>query len=591
VWYHFFISKGVGDVFFAMLITDQLAPAIVSAGMFLLILMLMYTLMRRVTGDLLVSMMVMTLITSAFIYTWDKTLFGPWGDFAKQHLTTGGLYLGCVWACWMQMHVGNRRGWALLTAAAYMGLALMRPQFIFMMTISIAVIAGLAVARRRTDALLPYVGVGLAGIAVSAAVHVLNYLMTGLGEVTPFRLFWRFADQEKLSHWISPFLGLELELGSSPEMGGLHMPDFHTYALGDLIYIIFKLNYLSDFLLLHGLPIAFVLVVGFVLLCLGRLPKLPAAFWDGVAVMLSITVATAAAFLTLNQVVSMFRFTVFSVFVVMTLPTLVLFTVRCLVRRHRVLYAAVGLAGSLVAAASVHANIKQVDSNQIRQQFSYAGGFFTIADAYDAQGYLWRPGRAMCEHRPADADIWYMTVLSDAVVMPHCEVDTFFSFAMGKDWHRILFEPPEVARAILQKMNLNYFMFNNPVATFDVLPFAPLFKPETMDKYFSIVWTDGSAYLLTWKEQRAEPPKDQAQPPKRKRGRKRAVKIAPPSAEAQQMAIFIEQYKKSVLKGQERADFADMYRQLGDIYRDFKANGSHWPVKVNPAVPHPRGWQ
>ena len=103
-----------------------------------------------------------------------------------------------------------------LAATAFVGLVLLRIQFAAIALILLGIVALFEyLAGDRENAktrILPAVAVLLAAIALL----VTNYAIAGLFEITPFRTFWRFADQERFAQWVSPFLMLLLELGSSP---------------------------------------------------------------------------------------------------------------------------------------------------------------------------------------------------------------------------------------------------------------------------------------------------------------------------------------------------------------------------------------
>ena len=586
VWYHFFISKGVGDIFFAMILTDPLGPVVPSAAMFVLSLTVLYCILMRMTSDVIVALLAITMVAASFIFTNDSVLgLGTWGEFAKQHVITTGLYMGCLWACWMQLNVpkAGRKHWAILTALAYMGLVLMRPQFFFMMSISLGVIGIMALLKRRFDAIVPYVAVGLAGIAVAVGLHVINYAITGIAEVTPFRLFWPYADQEKLSHWISPFLGLVLELGSSPDMGGLSPPDFHHFRVGKLITAMFRLRTLRYYLAMMGVPLIVVtLVLGRMLLARRRLPPVSPAFWEGLGVMLAIMAASGTAFMMLNQVISMYRFMIFMGFVVLSIPALVFFLVRRLAFDKPQVRAVVAIAAMCVAGGAIHRQIRDVGDSELHHQVAFTLGLSTVADDYKAFAAHWAPGKAICEHRPKDAPIYYFTVVDEHFMAPHCLFQTFFSYSMGTGWDKVMFETPEIAKAALQAQGINYFAINSNVATFDPVVYAPLLRPETLDRYFSIVWSENGAYLLTWKQKDAAPPTDK---------KARTAWDAQKAQSDKQFAQLVAAYRGSIAKAQDYADFKEMYHQLDDVYAGFEERGGQWPVGLNPKVPHPRGWQ
>jgi hypothetical protein len=82
---------------------------------------------------------------------------------------------------------------------------------------------------------------------------------------------------------------------------------------------------------------------------------------------------------------------------------------------------------------------------------------------------------------------------------PDCELESFVSFSLRRDWHVVIFESPDRARTALQQQGLNYFLIDlDSVPILDVIQHAPLFQPGTIEKYFQVRWQQGNALLLTW---------------------------------------------------------------------------------------------
>ena len=83
---------------------------------------------------------------------------------------------------------------------------------------------------------------------------------------------------------------------------------------------------------------------------------------------------------------------------------------------------------------------------------------------------------------------------------PGCELESFMSFSLGRDYHEILFESPERARSALQQQGLNYFLFDLGNDTFglDILQHSPLFQPGNIEKHLQVRWCRNNVFLLTW---------------------------------------------------------------------------------------------
>lgn len=100
VWYHFFLSKGDVLYFLAMLLTDPLAPQLVTAGFVMCAACIIYALLRRVTPDGQLPMIGMLLFVAFFIYTpgpYEFMIEGGWGDLEKEHELTAVTLLALIW--------------------------------------------------------------------------------------------------------------------------------------------------------------------------------------------------------------------------------------------------------------------------------------------------------------------------------------------------------------------------------------------------------------------------------------------------------------------------------------------------------------
>jgi hypothetical protein len=62
----------------------------------------------------------------------------------------------------------------------------------------------------------------------------------------------------------------------------------------------------------------------------------------------------------------------------------------------------------------------------------------------------------------------------------------------------VFFGPPDLARDILQRESLNYFLISRELGIRDVRAGVGLFAPDNIGNYLGVKWTDGTTYLLTW---------------------------------------------------------------------------------------------
>jgi hypothetical protein len=110
------------------------------------------------------------------------------------------------------------------------------------------------------------------------------------------------------------------------------------------------------------------------------------------------------------------------------------------------------------------------------------------------------PGvQAAMKHVEQGARVWSTNVGSHCAI-PGCIIESVFSFKLSANFNEILSGTPAEAKKILQQEKLNYFLVSREFQLSDVLPFSHLFSLKNIGKYFGIKWTDGTTYLLTWKE-------------------------------------------------------------------------------------------
>jgi hypothetical protein len=129
VWYHFYMSKGFGEIFFAIISSDVLGPQAVSQTMFILCLVIVYAMMKRVSNDRISGLAAAAVVATGLIWTLETNIgFGDWAEFPKQHLITAVLFMGCVWISWLQFHMEKlqMKGWGIVCASIYGGLVLVR---------------------------------------------------------------------------------------------------------------------------------------------------------------------------------------------------------------------------------------------------------------------------------------------------------------------------------------------------------------------------------------------------------------------------------------------------------------------------------
>lgn len=532
LWYHFWVSKGAGLHFVAVMLTDIQGPQLVSfmflnAGLVALALMT-----YRVSGSLVLGASAAAMYLATFTHSF------PY--FQKHHLVTSALVGGLLW---LSVHLSMRRDLPLAPGAAALALlgaaaVIVAPPFAAVICPFLAVIGLAAVARNgwrdiRTAAvvILP----AFAAFGALAAILLTNYAVTGLMEVTPFRLFWNLANQARLSEVASPYLLLFADAGTTVATGQISLLSaIDPGRLGNLLHI----QYLPDGLAgaAAGLFACMLVACWFDQSLRRRLANgiAPAAILLGIAAALTILV---------RQPGSIDRFYIFAL-----LPATYLTLCPIATLMHRISAvrttsemqvtlrnAAVGLLAVCAVAFALLAGAKWMNGHfhhetraPIMAKLRFAIGLTSLRETLLAEYQPRNPAvwprqeisdacLAMRDALQIDASnsrpqprIWTMTFLQEmgCHILPDVRIMMEFSNRFGARWHRIVFEDSSTAEKELAKIGVSHFYVNigkrdevrkrnESTSIFGCLAYSPLVDPEHLSNRFKVVWTDGEAYLLT----------------------------------------------------------------------------------------------
>jgi hypothetical protein len=100
VWYHFYYSKGAGLYFLGILLTDPLAPQLVTTTFIFVGALIIYSLLKRAISGLVIPWLGAVLYIAFLIYTpgpLENMVQGGWADLEKVHEPAAVLFLGIVW--------------------------------------------------------------------------------------------------------------------------------------------------------------------------------------------------------------------------------------------------------------------------------------------------------------------------------------------------------------------------------------------------------------------------------------------------------------------------------------------------------------
>jgi len=508
VWYHYFYSKGAGLYFLAMLLTDPLAPQLVTYCFVMAAALALFQLLRRIAPHTLWPFVGIILFLGLYIYTPGLGLYrahGGWGEFEKLHELTAALVIAILW---MVSGVLERRGHIAMTWASAAASAIVAA-IVIDVTIGVylgAVFALLAVLhlviRRLTGAVICLAFATVAGATV-IAIFLINYATTGLASDQAILVFWPLANLEKM-----------YQIGELPEMILMHWGYTGLRANRlplSLNVLVFYLISLRLYLLLPLFGTGAVAALAAIMLGRAQFRARTPMYVLAVALLVfsAICIVEGRA-----QTISFFRYSSF-VFPIVIAAGVALWTIPRGAWRYATLsppyYALAPLAAlaACLMAASIVYPIGRF-SAALTNACRFAVGRYSFDTAYTTQS-PW-PGRLPWGGIYPGARGAYQTVgphvrirsmhIHSYCMLPDCRIETYPAFLLSPNWDRLMFGSPEDGRAALQSAGINYFLFSRELAKnltlADALPLSPLFAPDNIGRYLGIRWTDGTTALLTW---------------------------------------------------------------------------------------------
>ncbi len=559
-WYHYYYSKGAGLVFLSMLLTDPLAPQLITLLFFVLSSLVLFSLIRKISDDYHWPMVAVVLYLAAFVWT------PGCGEFEKQHVLMGSLIVSIVWmGCLTCEHrdAGLSRAWLFIWFLLLSHLLLFSPT-VFSIMLPFMVISLLPSFLARgpfsTKALAALI---LGSVALFLVILAINYLTTGMAEITPFRTFWRFADQSRLSRWVSPYLMLVLSEGSSPSMGQLNAPELLFVSTIDQFTHYFRL-WSIKFLFLNRYVVAFLVATSCIALALRRsnynrtkvVITVPVIIFSAVALL-------NAVLLNVNQTTSLWRYYIFSVFFTVAIGVIIWRAWFSLVTpvSWRKFSLVVSLCLTVVVSGwSCMDAMKRYPRSKAKLASSFASGRISIGEAYRANGGISPNAQDVCKAVGPDRRVWSFTIINYSM-LPECVFETAISFALRDSWHQIMFESAETSRKLLQRQGLNYFLVDLKTEIFDFFPFTSLFSPEGIEKHLGVVWNKDSTYLLSWLGPETTPlPAD-----------------------------FTDTYRTKITTEKSSISIKEIYDRVRLIYESNR--GRPYPIYRDPKLPPIKGWQ
>jgi hypothetical protein len=511
IWYQYFYCKGAGLYFLSMLLTDPLAPQLVTFCFMAAAGLVVLRFIGRFSPGSLWPWVGIVLLFSLYVYTPGRGEFrgnGGWADFEKLHELNASLVIAIMWMLTKALDSGPNevRPWITGTVSAVIAAILINTTIAIYLGAALCLLTMWFFVRgQNTRTVICF---GLAAIAglVFAGSLLLNYGTTGLASDQPLPFFLPLANIEKLYRWGALAFAI-LTYEGAKAMAHYSVPLFSFTFFWQVLH--FLRAYILFPLFGGGLVLA---IAAF---AVSSADKRRRAL-RGLAVPIAVLAAGVAAFSLFalagrTQHVSFFRYSSFIVPVlivigtalwVLSLDALVTNTVRR--RAFAVALAPLAVVSVWIATIATFQDPQTFRSN-LANSWAFASGAYSIDRAYTMQSFPGRfpwgaiyPGARGAREVAGPRTLIWSFHSTSFCMLPDCYVATYPAFLMGRDWDRIMFGAPEQAKDALQKAGINYFLFSKELGSIDPLMTAPLFNPEMISRYLGIRWTDDTTALLTW---------------------------------------------------------------------------------------------
>jgi hypothetical protein len=511
VWYHFYYSKGSGLFFLAMLLTDPLAPQLVTAGFVGIGAVIIFALVRRASGGQNLPLVGVLLFTFYYIYTPGPVANlrqGGWGDFEKIHELTAILILAVVWITYRLYGSGglSRAPWSIALHGAIASIAMLTFALSVLVGTYLAALAVWSALNRRWWNTFHALAAAAAAGCWLLLMAVINLIYTGFPSDHLVNALWPYADLGKVQAWGTLFELLNFHRGSTA-FAFVPFPPW-----GEMLILLCNFLRLELWwpLLVSATP-----ALLFQLWGSKRRAGVSASFdphlWFCLLAFMGCVILIALCGGGWQQQISFYRLSTFSYGPMLCLSLLLWHL--AMAGRHEMSprKATIALLACAFVATSpwtvlrkngYRANLSTIVGNAA----DLWRGKLSVEGAYrNQQGW---PGRmpfgaiypameSVQQIVGPRTRVWSFHIHSYCM-LPECNVQGIMSFRFSSSWQTVFFGSPDEAVAALKSEHLNYFFFSGELGMQDVVPFAPMFSPDQIDRHLAVRWTDGVSYLLTW---------------------------------------------------------------------------------------------
>jgi hypothetical protein len=513
VWYQYFFSNGDAEFFLGMLLSDPLAPSVVTYCFIVVATLALFLFIDRMKPGTLWPWAAALCYLLVLIYNGGQQGLrvdgsNYWAEFPKEHELNTAFIIAYIWLCDGLLRVEGAGHRLFLWVAAGCAFAVVFIEFptsliegLFNIVIALSLIS-LRKIRNSLEFLL-LACVSGAGLVVCIIV---NYLTTGIPNDTLLNLFWPVVNLKKVES-----LGwLWVVLQHSRDMIGIPC-QAHQTTLGmwwqELIGYFHAAVIQAWFGYIQGAVFG---IGALAILCIERrkIPqstRAPALLIVGFLIAFLISTATIGisvpdSFFRYSSFMLPFEFAAVAMIWISIGSLSGLSWVRSIVRTGVPILAA----GLFVIQLWELQHVQMMAV--IREGIRFVSGRYSIYDGYVHQadwptrapwGGVYPGSLAVWKEVGPGPRVWTFHIHAYCM-LPGCDWESDRSFSVSPHMFDIVFGTPEQARDILKREGLNYFLYSRELQIRDIMPATSLFSPEHIGDYIGVKWTDGTTYLLTW---------------------------------------------------------------------------------------------
>jgi hypothetical protein len=523
VWYHYYYDKGMGLFFLGILLTDPLAPSLVTFCFASATAMALFAFVNRFNPGTWWPWMSVILYFALYTTTFGTGIYaanGGWGDFQKPHEVNAAFMIATLWMSVNFLHAsaGERKIWWFASALCAFVLAFLTTVSSLLIGLFYVLMTVACLLFRSRENAIVFFGLSVATGAGLLSLLVLNYLTTGLPLDNAVELFWPILNLQRLREWgVIPEL-LELVSGRSGMFRNSLQPI--SDEMLTLLHSVVRGEVLKPFLVntvAASLAWGAVCVVVSVFAWSRPTASTAAAFpmlqsasliTFGAGLVFGVSLLVVALTAGSVQPISFVRYSSFALPLTIGMAAAMWQLIAASLPRPPWLRMMIGQVVPavllVVTLGSAYQSYGAAFVSGVTNAARFVTGRLSIYGAYIDQSGWPAPASAI---QPWALATWkllgpgtrfWVFDVHTYCMLPGCRPEAFMSFRMSPRSIRIMLGNAMEARDILKQEGLNYFLIAMDDAIRDPLPCTDLFSPDHIAEYLGVKWRDDAHVLLTW---------------------------------------------------------------------------------------------